>query len=224
MQNPLYKLAQLTSEHLRKMDCSKVIDHKLSHLFADDLDNVSVCVLHEKTPGERRVRALSYAPLVLGQSVSVELAELYNAARNAFGQVRWTEFYEADSWSKSFLPSFANGEGIGPDGRLQHDEIILGLFLLGPNTVYPEHAHPAEEFYLVLTGNPEFNVGGKGFEFHEAGSVVLHHSNVSHAIRTSDEPFYAIYGWRGEIGARSWYRDNMAEISESKKYPTIKKV
>jgi len=118
---------------------------------------------------------------------------------------------------------FANGEGIGPDGRLKHKEVILGLFLLGPNVTYPEHAHPAEEFYIVLTGNPEFNIGDKGFEQQDAGAVVLHHTNISHAIRTASEPFFAIFGWRGEIGAKSWYRNNMAEESEPKKYPTIKK-
>ena len=130
-----------------------------------------------------------YAWTVLSKSVPGELVELYDAARSAFGHVRWTEFYEEDSWSKSFLPSFANGEGIGPDGRLRHDEVILGLFLLGPDITYPEHAHPAEEFYIVLTGNPEFKIGDNNFELQEAGAVVLHHSNISHAIRTSTEPF-----------------------------------
>lgn len=223
MQNPLYKLAKLTSEHLKTIEYSKVVDLELSKSFSNDLDSVLDCLLPEQTSDERQVRALNYAPIVLGKNVPSKLTELYNAARNAFGQVRWTEFYEEDPWSKSFLPLFANGEGIGPDGRLKHNEVILGLFLLGPNVTYPEHAHPAEEFYIVLTGNPEFKVGNNNFELQEAGAVVLHHTNISHVIRTSSEPFFAIFGWRGEIGAKSWYRNNMTEESEPKKYPTIKK-
>ena len=189
MKNPLYDLAKLTSEHLKNSNHSKAIDYELSQSFANDLVSIQNCILTEQISDERRVRALSYAPFVLGKNVPSGLTELYNAARNAFGQVRWTEFYEEDNWSKSFLPSLANGEGIGPDGRLQHNEIILGLFLLGPHTTYPEHAHPAEEFYLVLSGNPEFKVGSNNFELQEAGSIALHHSNISHAIRTASEPF-----------------------------------
>ena len=61
------------------------------------------------------------------------------------------------------FPSSQTARGIGPDGRLWHDEVILGLFVLGPHTVYPPHAHPAEEFYVVLSGAPEWQVGaGKG--------------------------------------------------------------
>jgi len=223
MKNPLYDLAKLTSEHFKSFNHSKTIDIELSQSFANDLDSIQNCVMTEQISEERQVRGLSNAPYVLGKKVPSILTKLHSAAQNAFGQVRWTEFYEEDDWSKSFLDSFANGEGIGPDGRLQHNEIILGLFILGPNTTYPEHAHPAEEFYLVLSGNPEFKVGSNNFELQKAGSIVLHHSNISHAIRTASEPFYAIYGWRGKIKEKSWYRNNMTKISESKKYPTIKK-
>jgi len=223
MQNPLYELAKLTSEYLKTIEYSKAADLELSKLFSKDLDSVLDCQLPERISDERQVRALNYAPIVLGKSVPSKLTELYNAAKNAFGQVRWTEFYEEDHWSKPFLPLFANGEGIGPDGRLMHNEVILGLFILGPNTTYPEHAHPAEEFYIALTGNPEFKVGSSNFELQKAGEVVLHHTNIGHAIRTSSEPFFAIFGWRGGIDEKSWYRNDMTEESEPKKYPTIKK-
>jgi len=224
MQNPLYELAKLTSEHLKTTDYTNVIDLELSKSFCDDLDSVLEHLLPEQISSEeRQVRALKYAPIVLGKSVPSKLTDLYKAAKNAFGHVRWTEFYEEDSWSKAFLPLFANGEGIGPDGRLKHSDVILGLFLLGPNVTYPEHAHPAEEFYIVLTGEPEFKIGNNSFEAQDAGAVVLHHTNISHAIRTASEPFFAIFGWRGEIAAKSWYRNNMTEESEQKKYPIIKK-
>lgn len=222
--NPLYDLAKLSRDHLRKTQYSKTADIQLAQSFANDLDSVLDCTLPEQTTGEQTVRALNYAPIVLGMDVPNELFALYNAARSAFGQVRWTEFYEEDSWSKPFLHSFANGEGIGPDGRLLHNEIILGLFLLGPETTYPEHAHPAEEFYIVLAGNPEFKVGANSdFELQNEGSVVLHHSEISHSIRSSKEPFYGIFGWRGDIGARSWYRNDMNDANEQKKYPRIAK-
>jgi hypothetical protein len=223
MQNSLYSLAQHTRDHLRRTDFSNVFDFELAQSFANDLDWALNVTLPEQILEGHPVRGLYNAPLVLGKNVPDELTDLYGAARNAFGQVRWTEFYEEDSWSKPFISSFACGEGIGPDGRLQQDEMILGLFLLGPDTFYPEHAHPAEEYYIALTGNPEFKVGNNQFELQNDGAVILHHSNISHAIRSSKEPFYAIYGWRGEVEAKTWYRDNMNEETEFKKYPKINK-
>lgn len=223
-ENPLYNLAELSRNHLRISKFAGVSDSKLARVFAHDLDSVLQSELSEQTFEKRSVKGLRHSPGALGASVPANLLKLYQAARNAFDCVRWTEFYEEDSWSKPFLAEFANGEGIGPDGSLWHLSTILGLFILGPETTYPAHAHPAEEFYIVLNGNPQFKVGvGSDFETKKPGEIVLHHSDVSHSIRSSNTPFFAIYGWRGDISARSWYRNNMADLEEPKKYPTIRK-
>lgn len=222
--NPLYKLAELSRNHLRKTIFACDADSKLAQTFASDLDSVLQSDLPVQITEERSVNGLRHAQDVLSANVPSDLIELYQAARNAFDHVRWTDFYEEDSWSKSFLEEFANGEGIGPDGKLYHRSIILGLFILGPETTYPGHAHPAEEFYIVLTGNPQFKVGvNSEFEPMRSGEIILHHSDISHSIRSSSIPFYAIFGWRGEINARSWYRNNMADLNEPKKHPTIRK-
>jgi|GEM_PF-6883947 len=88
MQNPLYELAKLTSEHLKTTDYSNVIDRELSRLFCDDLDLVLDHQLPEQISEERQVRALNYAPIVLGKNMPSTLTDLYQGARNAFGHVR----------------------------------------------------------------------------------------------------------------------------------------
>ena len=40
-------------------------------------------------------------------------------------------------------------------------------------------------------------MGNGGFVRREAGEVIHHPSNVSHAMRTGAEPLLAIYLWRG---------------------------
>ena len=222
--NPLYHLAELSRNHLRSANFAGEADAKLARAFANDLDSVLQIEMPEQTYENRFVNGLRHAPDVLCANVPGYLLKLYQASNNAFDYVRWTEFYEEDSWSKAFLNEFANGEGIGPDGSLYHGHIILGLFILGPETTYPAHAHPAEEFYIVLNGNPKFKIGvNSEFEPKKPGEVVLHHSDMSHSIRSSNAPFYAIFGWRGDINARSWYRNNMADLKEPKKHPTIRK-
>lgn len=40
-------------------------------------------------------------------------------------------------------------------------------------------------------------MGEGGFHVRQAGEVIHHASNVSHAMRTGDEPLLALYIWRG---------------------------
>ncbi len=204
---PLNQLARATSEHLRQISYENNEDAALARNFADDLKRVANASLEPQYGQGAPVRALKFAPIVFDTAHENEISELMSLASSAFGLVRWTEFYAEDDWSRNFLPCFACGEGIGPDGRLRDNKINFGLFLFGPNTVYPPHAHPAEEFYLVLSGDPEFQVGARNpYLIQNPGSVVLHHSKVSHSIRMSDHPFFGIFGWRGSIAPAATFQ------------------
>jgi hypothetical protein len=222
----IYFLARETAEHLRSISSQIDADKQciVASAFANDIEKLNGETLSEQWPGESDVRGLRFAPRLLGCQCERELRPLFEAACAAFGSVRWTEFYEEDDWSRSFLPKFANGEGIGPDGRLYHKDIILGLFVLGPNAQYPAHAHPAEEFYIVLAGKPSWQIGtNSSYHKKEPGAVVVHCSNESHSIRTNNEPLFAVFGWRGKISAKSWYRNDMTDNSADIKYPKIRK-
>lgn len=223
--HPLLRLAEQTAAHLDHVDPMGA-DRTLRDAFAAELHGLSDPAPNSNGVSGHPVRGLRHAPsAVAAASASTALPEdLRDAALAAFGHVRWSEFYAPDAWSETFLSEFANGEGFGPDGALVSDRMILGPFVLGPNTLYPVHAHPAEEFYLTLSGTPSFQIGsGEPFAPLPPGAVAWHHSNVSHAIRTGPEPFLAVFGWRGLIGERSWYRDDMADASLPVRYPTIAK-
>lgn len=221
---PLFALARATSDHLTRQRFATAAETALARAFADDLGaHASNSRPTSRSGAEPIVPALRFAPQLLAENHEA-LADLLAAARAAFGLVRWTPFYGEDAWSAPFLRHFACGEGIGPDGRLVNDKVMLGLFVLGPETFYPPHAHPAEEFYLVLTGNPAFQVGADTpFVPRAPGEVILHASEVSHAIRTGAQPTFAVYGWRGDLTAPSWYRDDMSDAQAPKRYPPIAK-
>lgn len=168
---------------------------------------------------QRDVRGLRYAPALLDAGDG-DTEKLFAAVREAFAFARWTEFYEETEWSQPFLSRFATGECIGPTGRFLSDDIVLGLFVLGPETFYPAHVHAAEEFYIVIAGEADFQVGAtSAFATKQQGDVVFHESHISHAIRTSAQPMLAVYGWRGKLGEPSWFRSNMADEIEPKKFP-----
>lgn len=168
------------------------------------------------------VMGLRHAPIVLAGFRDQSCASLYDAAAAAFGLVHWNSFYGPDAWSKNFLDDFATGTGIGPKGRVRHESIILGLFVLGPHTFYPSHAHPAEEFYIGLSGEAVFMVGHdeEGSTI-ASGDISVHETDVAHAIYTSEQPFFAVFGWRGSLNEPSWYKQNMDDVNEPKHYPPL---
>lgn len=194
---------RLIAETARKLDT-----HATGRPFAAEL-RAARAMLPPHRAGP--VRGLAYAPMIFADRPAD--AALFDAGIAAFPHANWSEFYAETPWSRPFLPRFATGECVRGD-------VILGLFILGPDTHYPAHAHPAEKFYIVLSGQAEFQNGAAAaFEAKTAGDMVFHASDASHAIRSGPRPLFAVYGWRGAITAPSWYRDDMADEAEPKKYP-----
>ena len=221
--SPLFTLLDETVNHLTGLDLAPDLTD-LRDAFVLDLKSADTETPASLAGESARVRGLKHAALVLDRPPAKGLRALDAAARDAFGHVRWSEFYAPDDWSSNFLEAFANGEGIGPDGRIRSDRVILGLFVLGPDTLYPPHAHPAEEFYISLSGDPRFQIGADSdFEPLRDGEVAWHQSNVSHAIQTGAQPFFAVFGWRGRIAEKSWYREDMRDEQSRIRHPTIAK-
>lgn len=219
----IYRLLEETEAYLRKIEATlaEPSQRDLVVDFAEDFHAEAIRPALLSHSRSQSVRGLRYAPVLFDENI-VRCPELFDAALGAFPYAWWSEFYEEAHWSKSFVSRFATGECIGPTGRFRSDSIILGLFILGPDTHYPAHAHAAEEFYIVVAGEAEFQTGATSdFIAKCQGDIVLHGSNVSHAIRTSSRPMFAIYGWRGALDEPSWYRDNMADESEPRKFPNF---
>ena len=111
--------------------------------------------------------------------------------------LRWGQTYSEADFGKEFIDNYGWLEVFGTRGHFVNDEVAAGLLILGPDIVYPDHHHVAEEIYIPLTGGTEWRMGESGFRQREAGEVVHHASNVSHAMRTGKEPLLALYIWRG---------------------------
>jgi len=113
------------------------------------------------------------------------------------GDLRWGQTYSISDFGQAFLDNYGWLEVFGTRGHFVNDEVAAGLLILGPGIVYPDHHHIAEEIYIPLTGGTEWRKGESGFHMRGAGEVIHHPSNVSHAMRTGQEPLLALYIWRG---------------------------
>lgn len=112
-------------------------------------------------------------------------------------ELRWGQTYAAADFGQGFLDNYGWLEVFGTRGHFVNDKVAGGLLILGPDIVYPDHHHIAEEIYIPLTGGTEWRMGEGRFRTRDAGEVIHHASNVSHAMRTGKEPLMALYLWRG---------------------------
>lgn len=118
--------------------------------------------------------------------------------------LRWGQTYNAADFGADFLARYGWLEVFGTRGHFANDEAAAGLLILGPDIVYPDHHHIAEEIYIPLIGGTEWHKGQSGFQPRAAGEVIHHASNISHAMRTAEEPLLALYIWRdGPLAQKS---------------------
>ncbi|MBL8582233.1 MAG: transcriptional regulator [Rhizobiaceae bacterium] len=116
----------------------------------------------------------------------------------------WGQTYTAADFGVRFMERYGWLEVFGTRGHFVNETAAGGVLLLGPNVLYPDHHHVAEEIYVPLTGNSEWRMGDSDFVPRGAGEVIRHASNVSHAMRTGSDPLLALYLWRGgPLAARS---------------------
>ncbi|TQV75716.1 dimethylsulfonioproprionate lyase family protein [Denitrobaculum tricleocarpae] len=95
-------------------------------------------------------------------------------------------------------------ELLGPDGMVFCDRCRLGLLLQMPESHYPEHAHAADELYLVLSGTAEWRSEGSEPALRPPGSFIHHPGRQRHAMTTQEEALLAVWAWTGDIGFESY--------------------
>lgn len=126
--------------------------------------------------------------------------------------LRWGQTYAEADFGKAFIDNYGWLEVFGTRGHFVNDEVAAGLLILGPDIVYPDHHHIAEEIYIPLTGGTEWRMGESGFRVRQAGEVIHHASDVNHAMRTGKEPLLALYIWRGgPLAAKSTITGTVAQ-------------
>jgi len=101
----------------------------------------------------------------------------------------------------AFATQHANADIIGPGGLESGARVRIGVSLMTPGTVYPDHRHPPEEVYLVLSpGRWRQNYG----DWHEPGigGIVYNPRDILHSMRSGDAPLLAVWClWDGNTRA-----------------------
>jgi mannose-6-phosphate isomerase-like protein (cupin superfamily) len=170
-------------------------------LIGEISENARMAPAKPETPIPRDLPVCRHLAEALSLAKDGPAADLAEAIAALAGKLCWVQNpnYVHDSKLRAFVADYAYVKIAGPDGMVLSPDTALGLLLIGPKNHYPAHSHPAEEIYMVVAGEAEWQRGGAPWQLQPPGSVIHHEPKVIHAMRTAAQPLLALYAWRGEI-------------------------
>ncbi|MBT3557772.1 MAG: cupin domain-containing protein [Rhodospirillales bacterium] len=112
------------------------------------------------------------------------------------------QVYEGEGINATQADYMIGKQIIGPKGRLSHDSLRAGIFVLAPNFEYLMHSHEALELYYVHSGNMHVQNGTDAEKRAVGpGDYSVTPSSVPHALHIGDEPVVILYIWTGALTA-----------------------
>ncbi|MGB1005685.1 MAG: dimethylsulfonioproprionate lyase family protein [Thalassobaculaceae bacterium] len=136
-----------------------------------------------------------------GDSGLIALADAFAALA---GRLTWRR-REGLEGAANFADGYANADLIGPDGLARHNQVRLGVSLVAPGVTYPNHNHPPEEGYLVLSGGA-WRQGAGPWMDHRPGQTVHNVDALDGRLARGPVPNCQVTavprpGWRPDGGA-----------------------
>jgi mannose-6-phosphate isomerase-like protein (cupin superfamily) len=158
-------------------------------------------------PGHRPRHADAVAsclPGLLDGNFPPALAPVAAALGRVWRQLDWHYHYSPRDDAPNLDRTVAFAELAGDAAPLAADAIRVGFTFMAPGVLYPSHAHPAVELYVVLSGRALWTQSGRS-AWRDPGALIVHASEEHHAMQTVDAPLLALYAWRGDIDAPARY-------------------
>jgi hypothetical protein len=154
--------------------------------------------------------------------IAPELHEIARCLKTAKDDMVWRE-----DKAQFYPPGADLGEGytkcnlhtllIGPDAcGLHHPDFRLGIFMLGPRTLYRDHQHDAPELYLSLSEKSGWRFGTRDWQDYPAGSLIWNAAGDPHATRVYEQPFLSVFAWLENVYSpcNVVHFDDWAEIEQ----------
>ncbi|RZF24442.1 transcriptional regulator [Paraburkholderia sp. UYCP14C] len=133
--------------------------------------------------------ASTLAPLLDDTSGLGDAARAIRILEPAIG---WQRRTTGLNGSTDYVEKHVHGMICGPGGMESRYDVQLGFSLLAPHTRYPDHHHPPEEAYVLLTAGEFRQRDGDWFDPGIGGG--LHNTrNSMHAMRSGTTPLLALW-------------------------------
>ena len=131
-----------------------------------------------------------------------ELARIARSVAAIAPALHWRRKSDAEGAEPGFAEGHANAVVIGPGGLRPSRTVQIGVSLVAPTVVYPDHRHPPAEVYLVLSPGDWRRRQGDWFT-PGVGGLLYNEPGVVHAMRAVDRPLFAVWClWLGDEALR----------------------
>lgn len=149
------------------------------------------------TPGA--VPACRHLPeaIAIAKRGPAAAARLARALEAIAPRLAWYRRPGTEALGSLFAEGHANAFIAGPKGLEQREDVWVGVSLMAPGVRYPDHDHPPEEVYAVLSQGEWRN---EHDDWHEPGigGVVHNPPGIVHAMRSGAQPLLAAWAlWVG---------------------------
>jgi quercetin dioxygenase-like cupin family protein len=153
-----------------------------------------------KQPETVRLPVCDYLPMALehARRQPDPVGVLADAFTVIEPQLCWKVRDGADALGEQFRSGHANAAIIGLEGlEIRHD-VRIGVSLMAPHRRYPDHRHPPEEIYIVLSDG-EWRQEANPWTARGSGDLVYNSPNIVHAMRSMERPLLAVWFlWTGQ--------------------------
>lgn len=145
------------------------------------------------SPAPRLLPVCELLPAALAtlEQRAPDLSPVAAALRELALQLMWRQRSNDDP---VFMQSHANTALVGPepDALEQRSDVRVGISLVAPGVTYPDHRHPPEEVYIVLSEGDWRQESGP-WHTPGIGGIVYNPHNIVHAMRSGSDPLLAIW-------------------------------
>jgi quercetin dioxygenase-like cupin family protein len=141
-----------------------------------------------------RLPVCRHLPAALERACSSpgHVGDLANAFAAIEPQLRWKTRAGAETHGEHFLNSHASANIAGAEGIETRADVWIGVSLMAPGTRYPDHRHPPEEIYVVLSDGEWCNTDTP-WHAPGIGNLVYNPPNIVHAMRSAQQPLLALW-------------------------------
>ncbi len=141
------------------------------------------------TPSPVARPVCAHLPAAIAAASGTPAVETAAALAAMLAYLTWT----ARTGAEPFASGHANTEIIGPAGLARSDRVRIGVSLVAPGITYPDHQHPPEEIYYVLSPG-EWRQNAAAWHAPGFGGLVYNPPGIVHAMRaTTEAPLLAIW-------------------------------
>lgn len=136
-----------------------------------------------------------------------DLSDIARCLRRARHDLIWREdngqFYPPDAdLGDGYRNCNLHALLVGPNAcGFEMEDFCLGLFMLGPRTLYRDHAHEAPELYVNLSPRSGWRLSSGSWQDYQAGSMIWNARGEPHATRAYGRPFLSVFVWLENINS-----------------------